>query len=990
MGIIWDIIRGGKSVVNKAKWIFTQKPTTVTPQKTLNEEINSQSPTTQVGSFPNISDNQFDIGEIQSSAIQGQPYQDAATLSVPTIETQRRANVRARNNVGNKLSIAEQIEEEAEDSIFDKISNVYSRYRANERYNKEVEENSKTFNLSYNPAINRITILTPKDEWAFDARLGHYLSELDTATTSEEKQRARQSFYDDVKDSFKAQQIVNPKKFTWWKTYSDETLAPISGKDVKPWNYPISEEEFNDYLGMLWDNYDIQRDTYKKYENDLTAWLDRVDLEEAETTNEIKQRWSDIAKKDTLELINRNLASTERWEAIRNVDEIVNDPIDRLLTSDMYLKRLRDEAAQTPELQRTEWQRNMIYNYDVIWKQLMDQYASNVNDYLMLQLTEWVNDKWEISDALWRFEDGSKLNDILRNNLGEIAGIDVKWSLFWWWWAGETFWKVSAIDIMKRFANEAAYEYEQGKYTQWDNPFKYAWNQYEHFKEPVWEQFAEAWQTVWKLGTKIVNTVSSAFQRRRWWNSPAAAYWDADFSVGKLIETDDSPNKRTVKKYGLQFWEYIPEWLAVAAPDAVLTFASAGGTASSVLRSFGTAANFFKRFNRVKKLLEETSKTAKIVGGSLKGLEKVWEMWKYLWNINSREKRVLNIADRTLSQFAIWQSMDAKLSAFDTEPYSDTSFWLSMWGSLLWDILPEAKDIWWIMRTWIKGWKAWTKWTWVWDLVDFISQSDENALAIARQMWKHTANFSEQDLKNYVRAYANITDAAKRVYNELPDTAKAAANEWTKELMYNYVRQAYQWDTRIWKAVRAIVQNKATNPADIIKYIWWIPWTVSVWPYQSTIRLKQWTLAWVQTKNRGWYDIALDSIDWWFGHKVSRWFTFKDLQDMSRIDWYEDILKNRDKYFRKVTEKIKKWGKDSTQTRWILSEDWLDRFWLEAKNLTLASLWIEISWAEDVKAIFKEKMKELEGMKLSEDTIDALAENWGYNEVVSKIENILC
>jgi hypothetical protein len=35
-------------------------------------------------------------------------------------------------------------------------------------------------------------------------------------------------------------------------------------------------------------------------------------------------------------------------------------------------------------------------------------------------------------------------------------------------------------------------------------------------------------------------------------------------------------------------------------------------------------------------------------------------------------------------------------------------------------------------------------------------------------------------------------------------------------------------------------------------------------------------------------------------------------------------------------------------------------------------------------------MKWLEGMKLSGDTIDALADNWGYNEVVSKIENVLC
>jgi hypothetical protein len=113
-----------------------------------------------------------------------------------------------------------------------------------------------------------------------------------------------------------------------------------------------------------------------------------VDLNETEEANEFTQRLSDAAKKNTLDLINSNLASKERGEAIRNVDEIVSDQVNRLLTSEMYLKRLRDEAAQTPELQRTRWQRDMIYNYDGVWKQLMDKYASNINDYLLLQLNE--------------------------------------------------------------------------------------------------------------------------------------------------------------------------------------------------------------------------------------------------------------------------------------------------------------------------------------------------------------------------------------------------------------------------------------------------------------------------------------------------------------------------------------------------------------------------------------------------------------------------
>lgn len=987
MGIIWDLIRWGvKTAANKVRWIFTQKPTTVTPQKTLNEEIetNTQMPTSQVGSFSGALNNQINI--------------------------QNWANVWVWSDVWNNLVIGGEPQGEIDwfstapdaiwlwERLWDWAATASTRYDANQRAEHEAKSNEKSFIVDANLTGNTVTKVSPKDEWAFYEQLNLFNSEYDSAATPEEKQRAWDTFKNDVNElGFKAESFPNTKYGrtlrAWWKRYTDEELSSVVGNNIPLWDYKMTDEELADYINMLSDNNEIRKDSYNKYQGLINIWLDDEDSAEAESANEFVQNFSDIAKKDTLDLINRNVASAKRWDAVRNVNDIVTDPANRLLTSEMYLKRLRDEAAQTPELQRTQWQRDMIYNYDVVWKQLKDQYASNVNDYLMLQLTEWVDDKWEISDALRRFEDWERLNNILRKNLWEIAGIDVSWSRKWWR-AGETFWKVSALDIMRRFANETAYKYKQGKlaqndYTFWDRA-KSAWNEVEHWQEPIWEQRAEAWQTVWRLGTKLVNTVGSVFQWRWWWNAPAAAWWDADFSVFKLIETDDSPSKRTVKKYGLQFWEYIPEWLWAAAPDILLTYATAGWSVPSLLKSVGTFSKNVQRFTRVKKLLDETSKTAKVVGGTLKWLDRVWEIWRNLWNINSWEKRVLNIADRTLSQFAVWQSMDAKLSAFDTEPYSDTSFWLSMWGSLLWDILPEAKDIWGIMRTWARGWKAWTKGTWVWDLVDFISQSDENARLIAQQMWKRFPEFSEQDLKNYVRAYAAITDAAKNVFENLTPEQKGLASEWTKELMYNYVKQAYLPNSRIWKAVREIVKNKATNPADIIKYIWWIPWTVSIGPYQSRIKLKQGTLAWVQSKNGGWYDTALDSIDWWFGNKVSRGFTFKDIQDISKIKWYEDVLKNRDKYFRKVTEKVKRWGKDGTQTRRILSEDGLDKFWLEAKNLTLASLWIEISWAEDVKQIFKEKMKDLEGMNLSKDTIEALAENWGYTEVVSKIENILC
>lgn len=996
MGIIWDITRGVKSAYNAVKWIFTQQPTTVTPEKTLNEEINTpvKAPTIQVGSFANTLNNQINTGQIPT-AVQNMPIlnkNNAATLSAPTTETQRRANIWASNNVENRLSTAEQIQEEADadkgfsmpdfiwfgEKLIGSAVNFWTRLAAQKRYNNEVEANSQSVLLSYNPTTNIATKLVPQDEGAFIERLNILQNDYEAASTPEEQDAVLQSFYNDVKDGFKAKAVQLKWWYDWLKKYSSDTLSAVSNNNIKAWNYPASEEEIWAYVDTISNNEDIARTAYEKYKDDMNVGLDEVDLTETETSNEVTQRFMDIAKKWTLDKINTNLASKERWEAIRNVEEVAKDQIDRLLATDMYLKKLRDEAIQTPELQRTSWQMSIIHNYDVTWKQMMDKLANNINDYLLLQLDEWVNESGEIEDALWKFEWGRELNDILRDWLDEISGIEISWL--------ETFGKVSAIDIMRRFANEAAYEYRQWKLAQDDAWIKSAWNTLEHSLEPVWEQRSEAWQALWRLSVKTINTVSSAFEWRRGWNSPTSAYLDADFSVGKLIETDDSPNKRTVKKYALQFGEYVPEGIGAVAPDIALTFATAWWSAPSLLRSVW-AISKLRNFTRINNLIKEGKQAGRLIDAWLRGIEKVSALWKELWNINSRYKRVINIADRALSQFAVWQSMDAKLSAFDTEPYSDTSFWLSMWGSLLWDILPEAKDIWGIMRTWAKWWKALTKWTWVWDLVDFINQSDENALLIAKQMWKNTANFSEQDLKNYVRSYAEITDAAKRVYNELTAEWKVAANSWTKELMYNYVKQAYWANSRIWKAVRAIVENWATNPADIIKYVWNVPWTVSIWPYQSVIKLKHWTLAWVEAKNWWRYDVALDNIDWWFGSKVLNGFTFKDIQDISKINGYDDVLKNKDKYFRKVVEKTKNgW----TRTRRVLTEDGLDKFGLEAKSLSLDSLWIEISEAENVREIFKEKMKNLSNMKLSEDTINALADGGGYSEVVSKVENILC
>ena len=176
--------------------------------------------------------------------------------------------------------------------------------------------------------------------------------------------------------------------------------------------------------------------------------------------------------------------------------------------------------------------------------------------------------------------------------------------------------------------------------------------------------------------------------------------------------------------------------------------------------------------------------------------------------------------------------------------------------------------------------------------------------------------------------------------------------------------------------MRSIVTNGSTNIADLVKYVGKIPWTVEFWPYVSTIQLKNWTKATVM----GDYDKALDTIDGWFASKINWGFTQWDLTNINKIADYSDVLENKNKYFREVDGK------------YYLTNEGLNRFKLSAENQWLASLWVELAEAENVKEIFKEKMKAIRTSEkaITDETVDAIADSWAYSEVVEKIKEVVC
>jgi hypothetical protein len=133
----------------------------------------------------------------------------------------------------------------------------------------------------------------------------------------------------------------------------------------------------------------------------------------------------------------------------------------------------------------------------------------------------------------------------------------------------------------------------------------------------------------------------------------------------------------------------------------------------------------------------------------------------------------------------------------------------------------------------------------------------------------------------------------------------------------------------------------------------------------------------VVTKGKN-YDVKLDSLTWWFDKRIANWFTQADIEEISKISWYSDVLQNKNKLFDYIWDK------------YYLKEDALGRFGLKAENSTLATLWITLKDAENTRELFREKMKTLSWKNISDDTIDKIADSGAYDEIVQKIKEVMC
>ena len=814
-------------------------------------------------------------------------------------------------------------------------------------------------------------------DWAqtlFDKAMAEYQQEDSQALDDNWRLEALRNFYNKTKNLFRlrADDYYSDGWFFTWQDgqrigrrkdqYSDETLEKLANNKWvdKATSYIPTFEEFVEYLNVLQDNNQLKQDIYWNYWLDADKDETTIDLSQS-ATEAWKSGFYNSAMDGVMDYAKTYLNENDSTKAILNAADAVTSQSNRIYNIVAEVYKQEQIVLAKPENERNDWDKAILEAANKL-RQMEEVYAKDLGSVVRQNIKYWSNSNWELSENIDAFEGWLTLNQALTNNIKQIAWGD--WSK-----------RESAIDVFQEVANKALFDYNK------DN--KGLWAYWQRFFEKGWTYLSELWQQgvyvlMWvrNVLADIATLDFEGLQDKLSWGSPFTTtgnYMDNDFTIGRLLQTDMGNNTRTIYKYYLNGLEYVPEGVGNLAPDIALTLATWWTWAvTSWIRWMWKANSAIKSAKAAWLIgkLQKAAEVSNVAKSALTWLERVTALAKAAENVNPTIRIWGQMLDAAITRWIVDQAIDAQWSQFDTEPYSNTSMLLSLMGTWLWEIFPLIWQTWWIQKLFGQ--------TWMFDIVDYAKKNADGLAKIAKAMNTTASDITFQDLRTYLRSFDEISEAAKQVYNQLSNEGKVAADKWSKDVLYNYLNQFFNLDSQssIAKNMRSIVTNGSTNIADLVKYVGKIPWTVEFWPYVSTIQLKNWTKATVM----GDYDKALDTIDGWFASKINWGFTQWDLTNINKIADYSDVLENKNKYFREVDGK------------YYLTNEGLNRFKLSAENQWLASLWVELAEAENVKEIFKEKMKAIRTSEkaITDETVDAIADSWAYSEVVEKIKEVVC
>ena len=768
--------------------------------------------------------------------------------------------------------------------------------------------------------------------------------------------------YDSVKDSFEAKPVH--WQFSVWR-FSAMMQAWKSMWKIKSWDYKITKNQLKDYLDMISENEEIWQKYWITSENEEDDWLIKLSDNTKNKHNTAYVAWAEEWIIDTLK--QTKLSGTARDIALTGVSSAIRSQVERTSEHTLPVFDIEQQVLAKDKSTWTDVDKKVI-NYANMLRSLEWMYAKNLNRWWKETLLYWTDDDWQLRDALVWFTNWDSLNTVLTWNLKEAV------KKLWY----DDFGKHdSAIDIFSKLAEDITYEYKQSN-TSW--MLRRWWSAFMHASDWVDRQLWERW-----------------WQWLIWWHT-SWAYWqyiDNDFTVWWIIDTTDSQTMRTIKKYWANVLEYAWETIWAFVPEIGTAALSAFAAPltwwwSLWLWLMKVAPKVVSGFRKVSKYTDNISKftkATKYIDFVKDNVPAVWKTVKAISDVVEEYPTVdkwLKFLNQTIRKWwkeaLYWMTIDARLNPYDTERYSDMSYYSSIVWSIATDIIPAVWSSWKRLLSYNKL----IDWLWkvsISDAIDWLAFDKKNLAWILS--WLTWREVKEEDVSSVVKALYWVEWAMTKTYNEM-------SSEW-KRIFDNYIKNIIWWTiiNKVWanateaKNIMSLIQNPYTNMADVIKYAYKMPEDLQIWPYISKIKLKNWTDAsviwkstvdWTQKKN-------ILSIEWWIKNKLVRWFTDNDIARLGKLwDWtFKEMVEDKTwKYFTQVWD------------RKFLTSEWYDKLWLELSNESLSSIGISLAKAEDTKELFKTKMKWLKWNKLSDETIDMVAESWAYDEVVSKISEILC
>lgn len=718
-----------------------------------------------------------------------------------------------------------------------------------------------------------------------------------------------------------------------------------------------------------------------------------------------------------------------KWFIVR-ADEFAQTQNDRAL---MYLEtplaeyyKVKQKEADWETL--TYWERNVLKAWPYL-EALVNDYSKYIWDVIDETAKQWYSD-WEIifniKNIDWLSMKDYWVSSVLLN---------FKWAMDALWANSTVLNYYSALDLIQLVWNATSNNY-------WDWKWWVVYSWWKMLQSWIWR----FWFEWWEMTSYLYRNTLERINTNQWYAEATAA----DLSNISLINTDKEWLWRTMKEYYSSFNENVPEiaWALLADRELtqwtklVKSLLSRGNKSLKItprLNSMLRAANkalkteetidkatpwtSFRTWWRFEKFwkfswklqttrnienwinwISETSKASWLKNTSqwVKNFLRNW-IDKTYWLMNSKEWRLWwEVAKNVISNTIADQRLDALMSYYDTEAYSPASFWISVWMSMITEVLsPLMRSTLWNIasRTKVANW--WfvnlVTWDWsnTWSFVRYIDWDDWTSKRFDEIVWMLSNSWSPMTIDNLKllswsrwKLLWNIDSLMKQLWVQWAD----AMWKFSKDILFDKIRTRQEIDksSEFYKRLTTLVNSDKTNISDVVKYVLWISWEVEVWPFKSIIKFKDWDS--IQSRyliNWKWwskYDLYLDRIDWQFINQLRNWFDEKSIREISKIEWYDWVLKDWD-----INSNMFEYDKKTK--KYYINQNWADKFWLNISDYTDA-----LKKADAIEAVAKNDEKIVMKMlkKLSDKSwiwLDTLWEltSWGtFSQIRWVLEEIMC